>query len=312
VLLSYARAGLSLVLTAAVALAPFAANATGPKASPAASASASAAAPTPAPDAGVETAIDAGTDAPSEPGKPTAEQCIDANETAQRLTRAGSLGPAQEQVEICLDSACPEPIRADCGELEKQIRMSMPTVVFEAHDKSGATVTAVKVTMDGKVIAEKLDGSPLYVTPGKHTFEFESPGLPRTSKTLVFNAGDKRSERVNMIDMTGPLLRTTGLVLAGIGVIAIGYGSYRGIRAKTTYDDALKHCPNGPNSCSAAGEEGGDEAHDHAAAATTSMVVGSLLVAGGAALYLLVPAEGFRVTPAVQQGGLSVTAGGTW
>ncbi|HEX6763919.1 MAG TPA: hypothetical protein VF103_00540, partial [Polyangiaceae bacterium] len=197
-------------------------------------------------------------------------------------------------------------------ELEKQIRIAMPTVVFEAHDKSGATVSAVKVTMDGKVIAEKLDGSPLYVTPGKHTFEFESPGLPRTSKTLVFNAGEKRNERVNMIDMTGPLLRTTGLVLAGIGVLAIGYGSYRGIRAKTTYDDALKHCPNGPDSCSEAGAEGGEDAHDHAAAATTSIIVGSVLVAGGAALYLLVPEQGFRITPAVQQGGLSVTAGGTW
>jgi serine/threonine-protein kinase len=303
---SQGRAGLSLVLAAAVATAPLAAHATDPKASPAASASAA------APDAGAAATADAGAEVPAEPGKPTKEQCIDANETAQRLTRAGSLGPAQEQVEICLDSACPEPIRVDCGELEKQIRLSMPTVVFEAHDKSGATVTAVKVTMDGKTIAERLEGSPLYVTPGKHTFVFESPGLPRTSKTLVFNAGEKRNERVNMIDMTGPLLRTTGLVLAGIGVLAIGYGSYQGIRAKTTYDDALEHCPNGPNSCSAAGEEGGEEAHDHATAATTSIIVGSVLVAGGAALYLFVPAEGFRVTPVVQQGGLSVTAGGTW
>jgi hypothetical protein len=215
-------------------------------------------------------------------------------------------------VEICVAAACPELIRNDCNELSKAIQAAMPTVRFEARDKAGAPVTEVRVTVDGRPFAERLDGTALPVDPGKRRFVFESPGLPRTSKTIVFKAGEQRSERVDMVDMTGPLLRTTGLVVAGVGVIAIGYGTFRGIRAKATYDDALEHCPNGPSSCNSTGVSKGEDAHDDAAAATTTIIVGSLFVAGGAALYLFVPAEGFRVTPGVRSGGLSLEASATW
>src|SRR6185503_2290062 len=119
-------------------------------------------------------------------------------------------------------------------------------------------------------------------------------------------------ERVDMVDMTGPLLRTGGLVIAGVGVISIGYGTFRAIRAKSTYDDALEHCPDGPNSCSSAGVRAGDDAHDDAAAATTTMAIGTVLVAGGAALYFLVPEDGFRISPGVRAGGLTLEAAKTW
>jgi hypothetical protein len=226
--------------------------------------------------------------------------------------RVGSLAAAREQVNLCVAATCPELIRNDCNELSRAIQTAMPTVRFDARDKVGASVTNVRVTMDGKVIAESLDGTPLAVDPGKHSFIFESPGLPRTTKTIVLKAGEQRGERVDMIDMTGPLLRTTGLVAAGIGVIAIGYGTFRAIRAKTTYDDALEHCPDGPNSCSSAGVRGGEDAHDDAAAATTTIGIGAFFVAGGAALYFLVPEEGFRITPGVRSGGLSLEASATW
>jgi hypothetical protein len=249
---------------------------------------------------------------PAAAGDPATEQCVVANETAQRLLRAGSLAAAREQVNLCVAATCPELIRNDCNELSKAIQAAMPTVRFDARDKSGAVVTNVRVTMDGQVLAENLDGTPLAVDPGKHRFVFESPGLPRTTKTILLKAGEQRGERVDMIDMTGPLLRTTGLVVAGIGVIAIGYGTFRAIRAKTTYDDAVEHCPNGPNSCSPAGVRGGEDAHDDAAAATTTIGIGAFLVAGGAALYFLVPEEGFRITPGVRSGGLSLEASATW
>jgi hypothetical protein len=101
-------------------------------------------------------------------------------------------------------------------------------------------------------------------------------------------------------------------VVAGIGVISIGYGTFRAFQAKSTYDDALEHCPNGPNSCSQAGVNGGDDAHDQAAAATTTIALGSVLVVGGLAVYLFVPEQGFRIVPGVRQGGLTLEAGTTW
>jgi hypothetical protein len=276
-----------------------------PATAPPAPAAATATTPAPTADPPAEAAPAASSDS-------STEQCVVANETAQRLLRAGSLAAAREQVSLCVAATCPELIRNDCNELSKAVQAAMPTVRFDARDKSGAAVTNVRVTMDGTVLAENLDGTPLAVDPGKHRFVFESPGLPRTTKTIVLKTGEQRGERVDMIDMTGPLLRTTGLVVAGIGVIAIGYGTFRAIRAKTTYDDAVKQCPDGPNSCSPAGARGGEDAHDDAAAATTTIGIGAFLVAGGAALYFLVPEEGFRITPGVRSGGLSLEASATW
>jgi hypothetical protein len=277
-----------------------------------------AATPTPAATTRAATTTPTGTETPTEatppaaPGEPTKEQCIDANETAQRLLRAGSLANAREQVALCVATSCPEAIQSDCRELTKAIQAALPTVRFDARDKNGTVVTEVRVTMDGKPLVDRLDGTAIAIDPGQHAFLFESPGLPRTSKTLVLKAGEQRGERIDMIDMTGPLLRTTGLVIAGVGVISLGYGAYRGIHAKVTYDDAVEECPNGPNTCSTTGVEGGEDAHDDAAAATTLMGVGAFLVAGGMALYVFVPEEGFRITPGVRQGGLSIEAAATW
>jgi hypothetical protein len=264
------------------------------------------------PDASAEPPADSADGGTPAPEEPTSAKCIDANETAQRLLRAGSLAQAREQVKLCVVESCPEPIRADCNDLAKAIEAAMPTVRFDARDENGKPVTEVKVIMNGQPLLERLDGNPVPIEPGKHRFVFESPGLPRTTKTLVLKAGEQRGERVDMIDKTGPLLRTTGLVVAGIGVISIGYGTFRAFQSKSTYDDALKHCPNGPNSCTQAGVDGGEEAHDQAAAATTTIAIGSVLVAGGLAVYLFVPEQGFRIVPGVRQGGLTLEAGKTW
>ncbi len=304
--MSRAKRGLSLGV--AVALAAIPTLAAGPAPAPATSATPAASA---TPDASAPPADSADAGAP-EPGAPTSTQCIDANESAQKLLRAGSLAPAREQVKLCIVESCPEPIRADCNDLSKAIEAAMPTVRFDARDKAGKPVTEVKVIMDGQPFLERLDGEAVSVDPGKHRFVFESPGLPRTTKTVVLKAGEQRGERVDLVDMTGPLLRTTGLVVAGIGAISIGYGTFRAFQAKSTYDDALEHCPNGPNSCSQAGVDGGDEAHDQAAAATTTIAIGSVLVAGGLAVYLFVPEQGFRIVPGVRSGGLTLEAGTTW
>ena len=67
-----------------------------------------------------------------------------------------------------------------------------PTVTLEALDDKGATDAAVKVTLDGQVVAQKLDGSALDVEPGDHTFVFEraSDGKKLEQKILI-SEGEK-------------------------------------------------------------------------------------------------------------------------
>jgi hypothetical protein len=243
---------------------------------------------------------------------PSKEVCIDANEAAQRLIRAGSFADARPQIDVCLANACPEPVRKDCADLSKAMEQTMPKVSFDARDAKGAPVTDVKVTMDGRVIAERLDGTPLALDPGRHAFVFEAPGLPRITKTIALEPGAQRTERVDMVDMTGPILRTTGLALGAVGGLMIGYGGFLGIRAKIRYDRARDHCPDGPRSCEPAGVQGGRDAHDDASTATTMMAVGALVAAGGGALYLFVTEAGFRVTPGVRSGGMTLEASTRW
>jgi len=271
--------------------------------------------PPPAPasePAPVDPAAVPATEAPLVAGGPSKEQCIDANEAAQKLIRSGSFAEARPHVEMCQSPSCPELVRTDCADLAKAMVQTMPTIRFEAHDAKGNPVTNVKITMDGKVIAERIDATPITVDPGKHSFEFESPGLPRTSKAISLNAGEQRTERVDMVDKTGQILRTSGLVVGGVGVLLVGYGGFLAVRAKVRYDKGLDHCPDGPNSCDPVGVKYGEDAHDDAGTATTMMIVGTVLAAGGAALYFLVPEEGFRVTPAVGSRGFSLHASTTW
>ena len=53
--------------------------------------------------------------------------------------------------------------------------------------------------MDGQPIAERLEGTPLFIDPGAHTFSFETPGQPRAEKYFVIREGEKDSARANRL-----------------------------------------------------------------------------------------------------------------
>jgi len=242
------------------------------------------------------------TPAPAPPA-PTAapsikDQCIDANEAAQRLTRDGTLAEARTQLQVCLRPECPGPVRQDCIDLAAKVEAATPTVIFEAHDAQGATVNVVHVTMDHHPFAELLDGKALPVDPGWHRFDFDAEGLPHTRQSVHFELGEKnRQVSVDLVDKSGPLMQKLGLGVAGLGVLTLAVGAYYGLESKSTYNDARKHCPNGPNSCDLIGVAGGRTAHDQAGNATLAFVFSGLLIGGGATLYVL--GSKLSVTPAV-------------
>lgn len=91
----------------------------------------------------------------------------------------------------------------------------------------------------------------------------------------------------------GGTQRLVGLVLGGAGVVAIGAGAFFGLKASSTYDEALTHC-NPSHVCQQRGIDLGDDATTHATVSTISFVAGGVLLAGGAVLYLTAP----RGTPA--------------
>jgi hypothetical protein len=240
------------------------------------------------------------------------DQCIDANEAAQTLQKDGDIPAARVQLELCLHPECPAPVRADCQQLLSTIESSLASVVFDARDAKGTRVTEVQVTIDGKPLASRLDGTPLAVEPGSHRFEFVSLGNPKTNEQLFLTAGEHRLLRVDLVDKTGPLLRTAGIVTAGVGVLALSFGAYGALQAKGTYDDAEEHCPSGPSSCDAAGVSGGKRAHDQAATATTAFVLGGVLLAGGATMYWFGSKMNVSAVTTSKADGAGMLIRGTW
>ena len=176
------------------------------------------------------------------------EQCITSAEQAQTLRDEGKYRRAREQMLVCARDVCPAAIKSDCGKWLDTLDREAPTVVFGARD-AGKDVTDVKVSMDGVVVAERLDGKPQLVDTGEHTFTFERGGAVKEEKVLV-RAGEKgRAISVTFGAATAapapapaaPAEEASivpALVVGGIGVAALGSFAYFGISGKSDVDKA--------------------------------------------------------------------------
>ena len=88
----------------------------------------------------------------------------------------------------------------------------------------------------------------------------------------------------------GATQRTVGLVVAGLGVIGLGVGTYFALHAKSTYDGASASgsCQAG-NQCDATGKQERSDAFTQATIATIAIGAGATAVFGGAVLYFIAP-----------------------
>jgi hypothetical protein len=124
-------------------------------------------------------------------------ECVEANARAQDLRRDGKLLSAREQLLRCADPTCPTIVRDDCARRMDDVDKTLPTIVFEVKDPSGADVSAVSVTLDGKPWADSLQGKARPADPGSHVFVFTVAGLPPVQRSFVLTEGEKgRRERI--------------------------------------------------------------------------------------------------------------------
>lgn len=191
------------------------------------------------------------------------EQCASSAEQAQALRDEGKYRRAREQMLVCARDVCPGPIKSDCGKWLTEIDRDAPTVVFGARDARGADISDVKVTMDGALIQERLDGKPILVDSGEHTFRFEGKdGTVKEEKVLLRAAEKARpiivtlgapssspgpsgeagtSEGTRHTSGEGSLVPT--IVVGGIGVAALASFASFGIGGKSAVDDLQKCKP---------------------------------------------------------------------
>jgi hypothetical protein len=209
----------------------------------------------------------------------------------------------------------------ECLRHVDEVNAQIPTIIFEAKDVSGRDLSAVKVTMDGEPIVERLEGTALSMDPGEHTFVFETAGQPAVTKQFLIQESQK--ERREEIDFGQPEVTPTtqgappaqppppvpsphvvepssaiaprepnsalgtqkvlGITAAGVAVVAVGLGSAFGLIAISRKNDAEKACP---NLCAdQSGVDAWSDAKTAAQISDVAFIVGGLALAGGAVLW---------------------------
>ena len=260
--------------------------------------------------------------------EPTTADCLDASEKSLALRNQHKLREARDQLLICSAGSCPADIRDECIRRVDGINAAMPTLVFEAKDAAGNDLVAVKVTMDGQPVADRLDGVALSIDPGEHAFTFAMEGQPPVVKKLVLREGEKhRQERIAFgvpvaptpaaapIPVSAPIVapelqaapppsetlprgfgtqRILALVSAGVGVVGLGFGIGYGLAAMSKHDEAKKACP---GLCT---DQHGVDLWNQASSAgnvsTVGFIVGAAGIVGGAVLW-------FTARPAASETG---------
>src|SRR5580658_3239502 len=142
----------------------------------------------------------AGVAAPDRPAlaaDPSKAVCLSASAEWANLREAHKLRAARDQLLLCAAASCPTDIREECSRHIPEVSGAIPSIVFAAKDGSGSDIATVTVSMDGKPLLTKLDGSSIAIDPGEHTFRFEAFGQPPLEKKFVIQEGEKdRRERI--------------------------------------------------------------------------------------------------------------------
>jgi hypothetical protein len=265
---------------------------------------------------------------------PTKTQCAQSNTAAQDLRRDGRLAASRQELQNCAQPACPALVRDDCSRRLDELDKAQPTIAFEVKDASGADVSSVAVTLDGKPWAESLEGKALPADPGKHVFVFTVAGHTAITRTLVLTEGEKgRRERIELDGSaaTGAAPARTpssagsallapgagtssapsggasarlgtqkilGLTVGGLGVAGIGLGAVFGLMTFSSWSSAKTACGGDPSQCKdvTTGQSHRSTAETEATISTVGFVAGGVLLATGAALFFAAKSPESRST----------------
>jgi hypothetical protein len=258
--------------------------------------------------------------------------CLDAASKGQRLRHTHKLLEAREQLKLCAAAECPTLVRTDCAGWLADAEAALPSVVFAAKNAEGEDLLDVKVSVDGALIAPKLDGVAVSIDAGPHAFHFEASDGRAADRTLLVKEGEHNLP-VTVTFAPPPTVttvapppnpaaapassvpspgaggssrpwRTLGWVLAGAGVAGLGVATGFGILAIGDKSAAV---------CDPSGLCNGPVGPTKTAALVSDIgwISGGVLLASGLSLVLFGPgpssparaASSVRAVPYFAEGG---------
>lgn len=81
--------------------------------------------------------------------------------------------------------------RQDCSVWLVEVEERVPTIVIAAKDVHGGSTTAVRCTLDGETLVERLGAAPVSINPGAHTLKCEMEGATPVEQALSVVEGEK-------------------------------------------------------------------------------------------------------------------------
>jgi hypothetical protein len=204
----------------------------------------------------------------------------------------------------------------------------------------------LEVRRNGEPVRSMLWNSPVPVDPGSYTVEASAPQKKKWSTvasvgpngvTVTVAVPELENETIAVSPSApaeaaspaapvasdasepaqGNLERTIGLGVGGAGIVAIGIGSFFGLRSIAKHSDYESLCRGG--ACQAAAGPLHDQAVSAGNASTVAFIVGGALVAGGVILWLTAPraradapSARLGVAPSIGSSSASAVVSGAW
>jgi len=220
----------------------------------------------------------------------------------------------------------------------KELQDKVPHLTIEVSP--GADTEGFALSRNGANIAAPAWGTPVPVDPGDHELEASAPGMVGWKSTVTLDVGEDKTVVVPVLEAIPPpppepepepepepvvveekgfSRRTTAYVVGGAGLLALGVGSFYGLRAISRSGESDDHCRG--TLCDQKGLDLNDEASS--AATISNVAIGLGLVGVGVGTYLLLtdpkdeavpPKDDARVrwTPVAGPGQAAIVMSGRW
>jgi len=112
-----------------------------------------------------------------------------------------------------------------------------------AKIEDGSDATEVRVSVDGELLIERLDGKAVPIDPGERRFDFELAGHAPVQKRLVIREGEKaRQIEVEFAPAPSssdgrPEQRIAAYALGGAAALGLGLFAFFGVRGNSRLSD---------------------------------------------------------------------------
>ncbi len=271
--------------------------------------------------------------------KPKTAECLAASEASFKSAGAHQLRSERSQLLVCAAASCPTDIQKECLRRVEEVNRAIPSIIFVARDGDGNDLSAVKVTMDGEVLAERLEGTALVIDPGEHTFTFDTTGQPTLEKKILIHEAEKERREVIVIGAATAVApppaesteaappsapaepasdgssrlgtqKAVALVAGGVGVAGVVVGTIFGLQSKSKHDKANDVC-SGDVCQTSDGIDASNDSVKKGNVSTVAFIVGAAGLVGGAVLWFTAkPSESSRAQIGLSLGGVQLR--GNW